>query len=326
MRSDSSHLRESRNENTKSLAEAIKKEALASYITASSLWRLALVTLPLDIVLLPVDLSAIAFADEQPLIPPEILWLLMFLGLAATYKEWWLDTLPRVRAFQQKAHSLAKKYPYLVVLLFMGFFFLQALLQLGGLNLSSLFIALAIAALTIPFIIKSMGEIKTNSAELFDDQQLWLKRVNQQVLLLHDVPCLAVRSISIVAALSLTTNELSQYLACLFASFFLLLALEPRREHFLSSCKGCASRTSRVLKSMLVCPACRPENFEKKVVAAEEKMAENELVETKKDNADDALEPDKRQESYNLEAKVQEFITRLSRHARREKSQQKQDS
>lgn len=227
------------------------------YELCLKIWRLLLISLPLDFLLLLVDSHTLNVRYLTQLCQ-KVLLLLLLVVLASFLREALTSLVFALGETQGKLQKFSSKYSYLILAVVGALIFIEMTSKMGNADVISLLIAAVVTLGALKSIRESMRAKREHQEKLKLDRGLWIEEANYKVFWLTVLPLLAARLISPAGGLLVICQNRSGllFLAYVFTSAFSLLELQPVPEHFMIHCRRCGQRTSRVLKSSGLCPRC----------------------------------------------------------------------
>ncbi|RIL09361.1 MAG: hypothetical protein DCC75_06685 [Proteobacteria bacterium] len=227
-------------------------------------WKILLMTLPLDLLLLWYKPAA---SVSQSLLFSLHFALAVCVAAALTgiLKPDIALFLARFRKFQEKAFLRASRYSILLVFIFAVLIFIEISSKLSA-SVWSLAVALVIVAVACRQLLLQIRAVKERNEKLAKDRAFQLADLGRQLYLINLLPLFGARGISIIGALLTATEGSGMYVALLYlgGSLAALLALEPASPSFLINCTSCGRQTSAVHKEKGLCPKCESERLNKK--------------------------------------------------------------
>ncbi|MDC0358663.1 hypothetical protein OAO01_07600 [Oligoflexia bacterium] len=237
-----------------------KQISLHYFGLTNRIWHIALLTLPLDALLLLIRLHHLR---QDPLsvtslsIEPAIA-LLLAVGVLFSFREQLISLLSKLQSFQKKFQASSKRYPLIIVALIGAAILVVSLAQEDDLN------ALSVVAIAFGAIVgaaswyTALKQTQAYQSKLATDRGFWIEDTSKYIFFINIIPIVCLRAISFAAAINavVTGGGLTPFVTCFFASFLLLLCLAPQVSHFLIPCKRCASWTSRAFTNSEYCPRC----------------------------------------------------------------------
>jgi hypothetical protein len=263
--------------NSSPLPRRVRYTSVYYHKRAVLLWRICLLTLPLDLVLLPASLRI----DPTFWQGSTAILTLVTLGFIARDKL--LDLAAQIRSALDKFRKTSRRYSWIAVALFFACAMAEMALKLhahpflsSGL-LPVLLAVLAFAVVAFQAVRAIRKQIKENSehvTRLVTDRIYWVEHVNFQIFVLSIIPIISARLVSITNIFALQGDRLAAWRVIPFGvlALLLLIAAHPSREHFVIQCKRCGFWTSRALKGLLFCPKCNTQAFQK--IALEDEDSE----------------------------------------------------
>ena len=244
-----------------------------------TVWKLLLVSLPLDLLVVSIDIRI--------LISPS---LLAFLGIAALTglvlsagflsRDSIFDSFDKLQELQQRSMRLSIKHSRSIFIAVIALVSLEIILHFGSFGLVALVPGAFLAVRASRAIQKSFREQRTRFLAFERDQVLLLAAQNKRLLVISLFPLISARVASLCAAIEVlaTSQYLSAWLPYGAVTLILLCTLMPKEEDFIARCGRCSRWTSRALKSKGCCPVCTREEFQVKenIVAAPHQFAEPE--------------------------------------------------
>lgn len=238
-------------------------DAESYFRRALQVWRIALLTLPLDVLLVLYELPLPTGFLESNLTDQAMI-IAFVVGLMGLGREWILDGIMLLR---HKHDSLLSKpnswYVWLLAALLAGGGLLELLARTGIAGLLSLLLSVIVFAIWVFSTYHDVRKQLLEKAALDKNKILWAENVNAYIFNIVIVPIVLIRLLSFLAVLksSLSGSIVFDFIPYFAASFFILLALIPTRELFIICCQRCSNWTSRALKYSGYCPACAREFF-----------------------------------------------------------------
>ena len=235
---------------------------------AQVIWNALVITLPLDLLLLTLDLRYLATLWSPPLLR-DVTLILFFVGLAGLIREPALDLIASFKEYREKLAASLQKSNWIIVLFVLAIIVLQVVESFfEDLSLTPIIMALIIGWGIISSMLQVTSDHKAREEMFAADRILWLEESNKLIFFLSVIPHVAARLISLSAAfyISMGFLDASEFAVYFVASIVLLLALFPQHEHFVIPCSRCSAWTSRVFKNLSHCPECARQKFQAQAV------------------------------------------------------------
>lgn len=230
---------------------------LAYYKRAKQIWRLLLVTMPLDLLLLLYLPENLMFFKNF-----SAGWwfttLLLVSGLMLSFRSGVLYSMAHMQKIQSNVQNFLKKYLLVIVIVIGAAIFLHSLYNATTLDTTQLVVILTGAFLGALSWYIALHQAREFQSRLLKDLDFLHENNSRYVFWINIIPAIMVRIASLSAVLSHTYLESNPTLLflSLSAALLLMLKLDPQKPDFTCPCSKCGRLTSSLSWYAGACPLC----------------------------------------------------------------------
>lgn len=252
-------------ENRKLPVRTTERSAIELYDNTKLIWKLLLVSLPIDLLVVSLELR---IALSPSLLSFLELASLAGLSIAALFllRDSMIDGLDKLEAFQHRAMKFSIAHSKAIFFVIAAVTTVEIIFHVGGFGIIAIIPASILALRASRAIKKSLGEHHERFLAFERDQVLLLNSLNKRLFTLSITPLVFARVASLCAAVAVlaTSHSIGAWLPYGGAALVLLCTFFPQEEDFVIRCRKCSRWTSRALKSKGYCPVCSREEFQLK--------------------------------------------------------------
>ncbi len=239
----------------------MEKTANGYFAYSRRVWGALLLSLPLDLLAIPF-LGKVTIVEESAFAPFDLITLCCALVVTfASRLESPSVIFESVRAFRSKSKFIYLCSAILVSLALVGMIHAFAPVIWRMLSAGNYVVVIAVSAFLIMGLFGTLKEqfkiLKTRS-NLMKLDKTSIDSAHREILFIALFPMVIARMISTVGVLRtyLTGGSPITLISFSLISLILLIASEPKKTHFIGTCKNCFGAVSVSITHVGVCPSC----------------------------------------------------------------------
>lgn len=237
--------------------ELIKSRSLDYLRISQLIWRVTLLTLPLDIILAQsafFGLSPLGDSARASYLPEALL----LMALALSFKARLLRLITALQSVRRKVRLLSHEYPWLLPVLFAALVMLEGMIR-TGLNLQGLLVGLISLTAIAVMLLRSRlrGRARSSPRIIFSSPAQALNEAEGIILLIVSGPPVLARLASLASSFMFAGpgfwGEAAPFLG---AALLIIAANKPDLSDFFVLCPICSARSPRAAIDLGFCFAC----------------------------------------------------------------------